>query len=280
MARTRFDRDYYRIMGLAPEATEDEIRRAYRRLALEWHPDRRGGDPRAAERFKEISEAYAVLISPAKRGEYDAARRLGATADWGRTHRREDLLRDLVTDPRASAIFEELAREFERMGLRVDSRSFHQTLFGGRTVVSGHVVIVTPFSLAPTLFRLARAALRGVRAATATAPPASRPLPRPAGVLGALGRAGRWLLGLPSGAVGPTAPRGETDLVVPLRVTPAEAARGARRRVALDAANEVLVTVPPGVRAGTRLRLQGRGRPRPDGTRGDAYLAVEIAEQS
>ena len=278
MARTRFDRDYYRIMGLAPEATEDEIRRAYRRLALEWHPDRRGGDPRAAERFKEISEAYAVLISPAKRGEYDAARRLGATADWGRTHRREDLLRDLVTDPRASAIFEELAREFERMGLRVDSRSFHQTLFGGRTVVSGHVVIVTPFSLAPTLFRLARAALRGARVATVAARPEPRPLPRPAGVLGALGRAGRWLLGLPAGAARPAAAPRDTDLVLPLRVTRAEAERGARRQVALGGGDEVVVTVPAGVRPGMSLRLRGRGPARPDGSRGDAYLSVEVTD--
>src|SRR3989338_7129701 len=149
MARSRFDRDYYGTLGVPPEATADEVRRAYRRLALEWHPDRRGGDPRAAERFKEISEAYAVLSPPAGRREYDAARRLGATAAWGRAHRQEDLLRDLITDPRASAVFEELARELQRMGLSVDSRSFHQTLFGGRTVGHGHVPVVSPFALAP-----------------------------------------------------------------------------------------------------------------------------------
>jgi len=57
-----------------------------------------------------------------------------------------------------------------------------------------------------------------------------------------------------------------------------EAARGARRRVALDGGDEVLVTVPAGVRAGTRLRLRGRGRARPDGSRGDAYLAVELRD--
>src|SRR4029450_1330293 len=50
--RARFDKDYYRTMGLHPEATDDEIRRAYRRLALEWHPDRKSGDPTAAEQFK------------------------------------------------------------------------------------------------------------------------------------------------------------------------------------------------------------------------------------
>ena len=280
MPRSRFDRDYYGILGVPPEAAEEEVRRAYRRLALEWHPDRRGGDPRAAERFKEISEAYAVLSSPARRREYDAARRLGATAAWGRAHRQEDLLRDLITDPRASAVFEELARELQRMGLSVDSRSFHQTLFGGRTVVHGHVVIVSPFALAPALFRLARAALRGARAARAAPAPSPepRPLPRAPGVLGALGGVGRWLFGLPA-ASAPAEALGEADVVVPLRVTREEAARGVRRRVALDGGDEVLVTVPPGVRAGTRLRLRGRGRARPDGTRGDAYLAVEGGER-
>src|SRR3990167_4649695 len=89
MPRSRFDRDYYGILGVPPEAAEEEVRRAYRRLALEWHPDRRGGDPRAAERFKEISEAYAVLSSPVRRGDYDAARQRGTTAAWGRAHRQE-----------------------------------------------------------------------------------------------------------------------------------------------------------------------------------------------
>src|SRR5438132_792713 len=60
--RPRFERDYYGTLGVGPEATDDDIRKTYRRLALTWHPDRNRGDAGAAERFKEISEAYAVLI--------------------------------------------------------------------------------------------------------------------------------------------------------------------------------------------------------------------------
>ena len=71
MARARADRDYYATLGLGPETSEEEIRRTYRRLALEWHPDRNPGNPRAEERFKEISEAYAVLMDPVKRRAYD-----------------------------------------------------------------------------------------------------------------------------------------------------------------------------------------------------------------
>src|SRR3970040_938897 len=123
MPRSRFDRDYYGIRGVPRRAAEEGGRRASRRLALEWHPDRRGGDPRAPERFKEISEAYAVLSSPARRREYDAARRLGATAAWGRAHRQEDLLRDLITDPRASAAVEEPARAARGLRLRGRGRA-------------------------------------------------------------------------------------------------------------------------------------------------------------
>src|SRR6266487_729350 len=105
MARMRFERDYYGLMGLDPDATEEEIRKAYRRLALQWHPDRNPDNPQAADRFKEISEAYAVLIDPAKRHTYDRARAAGATHEF--RPNREDLFRDLFADRHASAIFEE-----------------------------------------------------------------------------------------------------------------------------------------------------------------------------
>jgi curved DNA-binding protein CbpA len=277
-SRGGFDKDYYRTMGLPSGATADEIRRAYRRLALEWHPDRNPGRPDAGERFKEISEAYAVLIDPVKRREYDEVRQPGAGASF--RHSREDILRDLFADPRASAIFEELARELVRMGVRVDRQHFQQTLFGGRAVVVGGVFVVTPLTPALAVFRLARAALRGARAAQVPAAEAP-PLPRPRGLLGQLARAGRWLLGTPAAPAFPDPGTPAGDLVVPLRLTRVEAERGARKRVAIGhdgRAEEVLVTIPPGLRAGTRLRLRGRGRATPSGTAGDLYLAVEIGD--
>ena len=65
--------DYYSILGVSPSASASEIRRAFRRLALEWHPDV-NKDPGAADRFREISTAYQVLMDAGKRAEYDAAR--------------------------------------------------------------------------------------------------------------------------------------------------------------------------------------------------------------
>jgi curved DNA-binding protein len=64
-------KDYYKILGVDRNAAEKDIKRAYRKLAVQYHPDKNPGDPRAEERFKEINEAYEVLGDPAKRAKYD-----------------------------------------------------------------------------------------------------------------------------------------------------------------------------------------------------------------
>ena len=69
-------RDYYKVLGVERNATEDEIKRSYRKLALEHHPDRNPGNKSAEEKFKEINEAYQVLSDPEKRTRYD---QLGAS---------------------------------------------------------------------------------------------------------------------------------------------------------------------------------------------------------
>ncbi len=234
--------DYYAVLGVTPGASDEEIRRTYRRLALQWHPDRNPGDARAEERFKEISEAYAVLMDPAKRQAWEAARRGGPT---GFSHSREDVFRDLFNDPRASTVFEELTRELERLGFRVSRQDFERTLFGGRVIVTGGVLTVSPWRL---LGRLAATGLRML---------------------------GRRLIGLPA-----QTQEARPDVVFPLQLTADEASHGGRRRVTLrgsEGDDEVLVTIPAGVRRGTRLRLRGKGRALPGGARGDAYLVVDIA---
>ncbi|MFP8960728.1 molecular chaperone DnaJ [Streptomyces nanhaiensis] len=70
------EKDYYKVLGVPKDATEAEIKKAYRKLAREFHPDANKGDARAEERFKEVSEAHDVLGDPKRRKEYDEARAL------------------------------------------------------------------------------------------------------------------------------------------------------------------------------------------------------------
>ncbi|PWI42513.1 molecular chaperone DnaJ [Streptomyces sp. ICBB 8177] len=70
------EKDYYKVLGVPKDATEAEIKKAYRKLAREFHPDANKGDAKAEERFKEISEANDVLSDPKRRKEYDEARTL------------------------------------------------------------------------------------------------------------------------------------------------------------------------------------------------------------
>jgi molecular chaperone DnaJ len=78
--REWFEKDYYQVLGVAADASQKEITKAYRKLARELHPDQNPGNAAAEERFKEVSAAYDVLSDETKRAEYDEVRRLGPMA--------------------------------------------------------------------------------------------------------------------------------------------------------------------------------------------------------
>ncbi len=269
-------KDYYRILGLAEDAREREIRKAYRRLALEYHPDRNPGDTSAEERFKEVAEAYGVLGDPVKRRHYDASRRREARARASQGDRfqysREEIFQDLFRDPRLGRVFQDLHREFQRAGLRFDKRFFEKTFFGGRGVFFTGFFFFGPSGTSEwrtpgDLEGRARDGLQEVR-------------PRRLEALKRLGRKlGRALLGGPKALPDASRPASSShlDLVYRLRLSGEEFGKGGAFRIVVrrgGGAEELLVRVPPGMRPGSRLRLKGKGRSA--GTRrGDLYLTLE-----
>jgi curved DNA-binding protein len=108
-------KDYYRILGVNKNAAESEIKKAFHKLAMKWHPDRNPGNKEAEEKFKEINEAYAVLSDSQKRKQYDM---FGAEG-FGRRYSQEDIFR--------GSDFKSI---FEEFGLGGD---FFSTVFGKKT---------------------------------------------------------------------------------------------------------------------------------------------------
>ena len=76
-------RDYYEVLGLSKGASEDEIKKAYRKSAMKYHPDRNPGDKEAEEKFKELGEAYEVLSDDDKRARYDQFGFAGVDPTYG-----------------------------------------------------------------------------------------------------------------------------------------------------------------------------------------------------
>ena len=285
MARRPGRKEYYAILEVSGTATEEELRKAYRRLALQYHPDKNRGDRNAEERFKEISEAYAVLMDQQKRRQYDFSREAesasaGSTA--GFRYSQKEIFRDLFANPDLSSIFQEMNREFSKAGIRFDDAFVRQVFFGGRGFIFGGVFIGAPFGvLRRRASRMAVDPGQGRHAAKGAHDREALDKGESQGLLSALGRGLRtsfhWVGRMLSGGAEPAA--SGLNLRYHLTITSQEAAAGARKQVAFmrgGQLEELMVTIPPGIRSGTRLRLQGKGLEGKTGARGDLYLRVAV----
>ena len=155
--------DYYTLLGVAKDAEAADIRKAYRKLAMQFHPDRNQGSKVAEEKFKQISEAYAVLSDPAKRKTYDS---FGSADAFAQSHSTDDIFKDFN--------IEDLLSVF---GMKNDGWGNFKA--GGRAGSTGGGAASGFSSVIDELFGRNRGAAGQAGAATAGSPP-PRGRPQPA----------------------------------------------------------------------------------------------------
>jgi DnaJ-class molecular chaperone len=287
-------KDYYRLLQVDPEVDQAGLKKAYRQLAILWHPDRNPGSPVAEERFKAIAEAYAVLSDPLKRRRYD---QLGPEAFFG----------ELGTDD----IFEgfDLADLFKEFGLPSVSESLFAMVDQGaqaRTTRSGRYQdFFSEFGQkqsprgragkSPALgVRLAVSLREAVFGAIKTCAFNSGAEVAKVAVTVPPGAKDGQVLTIPKKVKGPGRQPGDllvtlsvlpdqrfrrlgSDLLTSLALSRAELSAGCRAVVkTLDGAS-LRITVPPGTKPGQRLKASGHGAPGPDGRRGDLLISVAEA---
>lgn len=298
--------DYYQTLGVSPEASTEEIKKIYRKLALETHPDRNPDDPSAEERFKRISEAYGVLTDSQKRAQYDQYRRLGfhqrpggGYSQTGFGYSQEEILRDLFRSRNTQDIFSEMQREFQRMGFRFDEDFINRMFFGNRSVFFQGVFFGGPGGVRVFRYGGGKAKSAQDQQGSHTNRDSFKSQTESKGILqdglSLLAKAGKKVgkylltraLGLDklnSPETGQKERISQTqgpDVTYNLVISRGEAVTGATVEVELpymDGGKRVSVRIPPGVQNGTRLRLKDMGRVVSGRAirKGDLYINLQV----
>jgi curved DNA-binding protein len=292
--------EYYQILGVAKTATADEIKKAYRKLALKYHPDKNPDNKAAEEKFKEISEAYAVLSDPEKRQQYDTY----GSAGFRQRYSQEDIFRNFDLN--------DILRQFGFGGGFRGTGGFHTTgnfrpagggspfdnIFGqagmrggcgggcGPQPVKGNDLT---YEMTVSLEEVLHGAEKtiGLRQNGQTQ---NVSVKIPKGIedgkrLRLSGKGAHSSSGGPAGdlylkvhvAEHPVFQRVEDDLVVEHRIPFSEACLGTTLEVTTLDGKKFNVKVPAGVQQEAKLRIKGHGLPAgPIGHRGDLLVKIAV----
>ena len=271
--------DYYKVLGVQKKASDAEIKKAYRKMAMKYHPDHTKGDKSAEEKFKQISEAYAVLSDKEKRKQYDT---YGST-DFHQRYSQEDIFRNFD--------FGDIFKEFGFGGRGGGTRfSFGGSPFGGRArqpaQTKGSDLV---YELALTLREVATGVHKTIKFQHE-------------------GRTENISVKIPKGMItgkkvrisgkGESSPYGgqSGDLFIQSKVLPdsvfsadgydltitreislSQSILGTKLAVPTLDGRELNLTIPPGTKHKTRMRLPGHGLPAMKGSqKGDLFVMIHI----
>jgi DnaJ-class molecular chaperone len=278
MARIKEFKDYYKILNVTESATLEEIKKSFRKLALELHPDHNPGDSGSEEKFKDVTEAYGVLSDSQKKEEYDRFR-----ADYfaGRSSSRfqysqEDIFSSMFQGKNASDIFEELNREFNRSGFRSGNNFFKNVFFGGAAGGIGRFISMIPGPIGRIGMGIKIAQIVGTsiyalhkmkKAKDASNPNEQQKTENP-------------LVSNLKGMFSKSQSDEKSSLAMDFAISipPEEALNGTRKKVSYRAngiTEQLMVRIPPNFPSGGKLRIRNKGHIQNE-KRGDLILSINI----
>ncbi len=271
-------KDYYQTLGIKKDASADEIKKAYRKLAVKYHPDKNQGNKEAEEKFKEINEAYAVLSDPQKKAQYD---QFGSTG-FHQRYSQEDIFRGF-----------DVGDIFKDMGFGTDD--IFSRIFGGNFQGGGRyqrsrkqrggdyaMEVTVSFREAITGTEKRVSFLRdGVKEELSVKIPAGIDNEAKLLIKGkgqqsqSGGQAGDLYLTIKVDA-DPVFVREDDNLIVDRQIRFSEAALGITLEVPTLEGNK-RIKVPAGIQPGTKIRIKGYGVPHVGKTsKGDLYVKIGV----
>ena len=278
--------DYYNALGVDKSASGDEIKKAYRKLAMKYHPDHSKGDKAAEEKFKRISEAYAVLSDKEKRQQYDTF----GSSDFHQRYSQEDIFKNFD--------FGNIFREFGFRGMNSSSggRGGSRFSFGGgdpfgnmgrrqAQAKGGDLVYELPLTYSEITTGADKTISFQHKGRSESI---SVKIPR--GMIAGkklriAGKGDPSQFGGPPGdlfiqvkiAADPVFTSREFDLFIERQIKLSESLLGTIVLIPALSGNELSLKIPAGIRHKTKMRLAGRGLPHMKGSgMGDLYVSIHV----